>query len=202
MKIITVSREFGSGGRELGRRLAESLGFAYYDREIITEIAKRTSLDEKFVENNLEKGMQAYTMHFGMSFSLIPILNQSAIDCFVAQKDIITELAKKGDCVIVGRSADVILSEFNPFNLFIYADMDSKINRCKKRMKDGDGFTDKELAKKIKQIDKERGKSRQLFSDTKWGDRQNYHLLVNTSGKEIEKLIPAIKAFALEYFNN
>lgn len=200
MKIITVSREFGSGGRELGKRLAESLGFNYLDREIITEVAKRTSLDEKFVESNLEKGMQAYPMHFGMSFSLVPILNQSAIDCFVAQNEILVELAKKGDCVIVGRSADVILSEFNPLNLFVYADMQSKVERCKKRM-NGEELSDKELAKKIKQIDKERAKSRKLFSDTEWGDRQNYHLMINTSNEEISKLILAIKQFALEYFN-
>ena len=201
MKIITVSREFGSGGRELGKRLAESLGFNYLDREIITEVAKRTSLDEKFVESNLEKGMQAYPMHFGMSFSLVPILNQSAIDCFVAQNEILVELAKKGDCVIVGRSADVILNEFNPLNLFVYADMQSKVERCKKRMKD-EQLSDKELAKKIKQIDKERAKSRKLFSDTEWGDRQNYHLMINTTNKEIENLIPAIKQFSLEYFND
>ncbi len=201
MKIITVSREFGSGGRELGKRLAESLGFNYLDREIITEVAKRTSLDEKFVESNLEKGMQAYPMHFGMSFSLVPILNQSAIDCFVAQNEILVELAKKGDCVIVGRSADVILSEFNPLNLFVYADMQSKIERCKKRMKD-EQLSDKELAKKIKQIDKERAKSRKLFSDTEWGDRHNYHLMINTTNKEIAKIIPALKQFSLEYFND
>ncbi len=201
MKIITVSREFGSGGRELGKRLAESLGFNYLDREIITEVAKRTSLDEKFVESNLEKGMQAYPMHFGMSFSLVPILNQSAIDCFVAQNEILVELAKKGDCVIVGRSADVILSEFNPLNLFVYADMQSKIERCKKRMKD-EKLSDKELAKKIKQIDKERAKSRKLFSDTEWGDRHNYHLMINTTNKEIAKIIPALKQFSLEYFND
>lgn len=201
MKIVTISREFGSGGRELGKRLADSLGFNYIDREIIAEVAKRTSLDEKFVENNLEKGMQAYPMHFGMSFSLIPVLNQSAIDCFVAQNDILLELAKKGDCVIVGRSADVILNEFNPLNLFVYAGMESKIERCKKRAKGDENLSDKELAKKIKQIDKERAKSRKLFSDTEWGDRQNYHLMINTTNKEIENIIPAIKQFALEYFN-
>ena len=131
MRIITISREFGSGGRELGKRLAEQLGFNYFDREIITEIAKKTAYDEHYVSLILEKGISSYPIHIGQTFLGVSGINHTPIEVLVAQQKIIKELAEKGDCVIIGRSADAILKQYNPLNIFVYADMEYKLKRCK-----------------------------------------------------------------------
>lgn len=130
-KIITISRELGSGGREIGKRLADELGIAYYDREIITEISKKTGMSEEYIKNISEKGVSPYTFHFGKSFTLYSKMQSNETEILVAEQRIIKEIAKKGDCVIVGRGANVILKEYNPMKIFIYADMESKINRCR-----------------------------------------------------------------------
>ena len=142
MRIITVSREFGSGGREVGKRLADELGFAYYDREIVTEIANKHELDEAYVEKTLNSGFfRSIPIHFGRTFSYSPTMMANSVSLFVEQHKII----KKGDCIIVGRAADIVLKEYNPFNLFVYADMDSKIKRCQERAKAGENISAREM---------------------------------------------------------
>lgn len=107
-RIITISREFGSGGRELGRRLSEKLGFAYYDQEIIQEIARRTSLSEQYVQAIVEyRPAFSYPIHIGHSF--YPVSNQpfeQTVSIYQEQMEIIQEMAAKSSCVIVGRCAD------------------------------------------------------------------------------------------------
>lgn len=164
MKIITVSREFGSGGREIAKRLSDVLGIAYYDSEIITEIAKKADLDENYVAHSLEKGIQpTFQIHFACAFSHISAPDPT-VKLLSAQHNIINELAEKGDCIIVGRAADVLLEKYDPFRIFVYADMQSKIARCRKRAGDGSKLTDKEIEKKIKQIDKGRASSYNMIS--------------------------------------
>ena len=111
-KIVTVGREFGSGGREVGKRLADELGFAYYDKTIITEIAKKSDFSEKFVETILENGtMQRNYLTFGHTFSDYPCPSAGITEkILAAQREVIEKLAET-DCVIVGRCADLILSE-------------------------------------------------------------------------------------------
>ena len=125
-RIITIGREFGSGGRELARYIAEITGYAYYDREIISEIAKRTSLSEKYIQNVAEqKPVIPFPIHTGRTFwAVIPDYGQ---DVQKEQHDIIRELAGKSDCVIVGRGADYILRDANPFRVFVYSDDESKL---------------------------------------------------------------------------
>ena len=202
MKIITISREFGSGGREVGKRLADALGFAYYDREIITAVAQKSSLDEEYVEKTLERGMpKTFSISFGRTFSFPDVAQQNYTKMLVAQQQFITDIAKKGeDFIIVGRAADVILQEYNPLNLFVYAEMDSKIKRCRERATDGEKMTDREYARKIKQVDLGRAVNRQLLADGGWGDKESYHLCINTTDTEIKKLIDPIAAFAKAWF--
>ncbi len=197
MKIITVSREFGSGGREIGKRLSDELGLAYYDREIVTEIAKRSSFDEEYVSNTLEKSVPySYPIHFGRTFSYAStVSDNNSVTLFSEQTKLLREIAEKGDCVIVGRAADVILSDYNPFNLFVYADMSSKIKRCIERSKDSEVLDEKKIAKMIKKIDSERRKIHGMISNGEWGDRRGYHLCVNTSGVDIKKLVPEIASY-------
>ena len=176
-RIITVSREFGSGGRELGRRLSELLHIAYYDKEIVTEIAKRTSMSEEYVRQITEqKPVMSFPISIGRSFYPMtdPLLDQNQA-IFREQHQIIREMADKSDCVIVGRCGDYILRDLNPFRIFVYADMDAPLS-------------DKELKQKITKMDKGRAKYYEFYTGQKWGDRLNYDVCINTSGRSIKEL--------------
>ena len=188
--IITIGREFGSGGRELGRRLSENLGFAYYDKEIITGIAERTNLSEEYVHQIVEhKPLISYPIHIGRSFYPVqdPIMKQNQ-EIYSEQHKIIKEMAEKSDCIIVGRCADYILKDMNPFKIFVYADMPSKIERCRKKAPENEKLSDKEMAQEIKKIDKHRAKYYSFYTDLEWSARINYDLMINTSGKDIRKI--------------
>ena len=202
MKIITVSREFASGGRELGKRLADILGFDYYDREIITAIAQNKGLQEKYVENMLDNhGWRAFPLTFSSSMMGVSAVSSISAGLLIEQKNVIEQIASLGkDFIIVGRSADVILREYNPLNIFVCADMESKIKRCLDRTSGEEQLTEKEAAKKIKLIDKNRARTREIISGSKWGERGTYHLTVNTTGWNIKDLSYATADFAKAWF--
>lgn len=195
-RIITISREFGSGGRELGKRLAEELHVAYYDREIVTAIAQRSDLAEDYVGQILENRiMTYYPITVASSFAAMPptdTLQYVNHGIYNAQNEIILELGQKSDCVIVGRCADYILEDYKPFNIFVYADMESRMARCRAKGSKDASLSDKELAKKIQSIDKSRAQYYRFYSGRSWGDKSNYDLCINTSGRSIEKLAKAI----------
>ncbi|MBQ8029694.1 MAG: cytidylate kinase-like family protein [Clostridia bacterium] len=203
MKIITISREFGSGGRELGKRLADALGFAYYDREIITAVAQKISLDEDYVEKTLENGIpRSFSFSFGRTFSFPDVAQQNYTKLLIAQQQFISDIAKKGEnFVIVGRGADVILEDYEPLNIFIYAQMESKIKRCRERAPEEESLTDRELSRKIKQVDSGRAVHRQLLTKDGWGEKESYHLCINTTDTSIKSLIPSVAAFANSWFD-
>lgn len=192
-KIITIGREFGSGGRELGKRLAEELNIAYYDWEIVQEIAKRTELSEEYVNSIIEKQpIIAYPIHTSISFTPayynVHVGHNAQI--FQEQKNLLIELAEKGDCVIVGRCADYILRAYNPFKIFVYADMKSKLNRCRKNEQEHEHLSDKKLIKHIKKVDKQRSRYYAFYTGNTWGDKLNYDLMLNTTGVKIEDVVP------------
>ncbi len=202
MRIITISREFGSGGRELGKRLAEELGIPCYDHEIIEMIAKENGFDERYVANVSEKSIEAaYPMTIGHRFAMpsLPMMDQP-IRVAAAQRQIIENFAQKGDCVIVGRCADAILEDMHPLNLFVYADMESRVQRCVDRAPKGEDLTRSELERMIRQIDKQRRQYHQMYSDRRWGDKEGYHLCINTSDREIKDLIPALADYVRAWF--
>ncbi len=203
MNIITISREFGSGGRELGKKLSELLGYDYYDREIITEIAKRHGVDEDYVEHTLSNhAWQTYSLSFHHSFMSPIYINAPDVNILREQRLVIEEIASnKKNCIIVGRNADVLLSDKNPLNLFICADMDAKIKRCRERATESEKtFSDKQFKKMIKRIDKNRARTRYLIADGVWGDRNSYHLIINTTGWDINKLAEAMAEFVKRWF--
>lgn len=199
-KIITISREFGSGGREIGKRLADELGFAYYDREIIEELQKDTGLSKEYIQNISEKGIYPFPFQFARSFVTYSSLQSNQTEILVAEQKIIKEIAQKGNCIIIGRGANTILKEYNPMNIFIYADMKSKINRCQRKSKTDEQLTDKEIEKKIKQIDKNRKNYNNIISNLEWGDKTNYHLCINTSGIEIKTIISSLADYIEHWF--
>ena len=202
MGIITISREFGSGGRELGKRLADALGFAYYDREIVSSIAEKCNLDEGYVENVLRKGLTINVpITFGHTFYFYSDpTSENELKVLNTQQQIIKELALRGDCVMVGRSSGIILEKYNPLRLFVYADMEWKVKRCRERASAEEHLTDRELEKKIRQIDAGRARHQKLLTDRKWGAPEGYDLCINTTNLEIKKIIPGLKEMALCWF--
>lgn len=202
--IITISREFGSGGRELGKRLSDELQIPYYDKEIIAMIAQNHGVDENYVAQMAEKKVMAsYPLTIGNRFqsSRVSYAAQQAIRIHAEQQKIIESLGKQGDCIIVGRCADVILKDFRPFNMFVYAGKEAKLRRCLSRSPETERLSTQELARKIRAIDKARAGHRALFTDTKWGAKENYHLCVNTTGVEIKSMIPALAAYIRTWFS-
>ena len=180
-RIITISREFGSGGRELGRRLAEELKIAYYDQEIVTELIERTGFALEYVRQAEER----------IPMPLLPITTAHTFGI----GEIIKELAEKSDCIIVGRCGDYVLRDMDPYRIFVYADMESKMKRCRERGDDAKGMSDKELKQKINSVDKKRARYYQFYTDNTWGDRINYDLCVNTGSRDIKVLAKKLAAF-------
>jgi len=193
-KIITIGREFGSGGRELGRRLAEELHYEYYDKEILSAIAKKTELSEEYVKEVIEKTPHSlFPITVGQSF---PYVDQYQIaqlgSIYGAQYEIIKELAEKSNCIIVGRCADYILKEYKPFRIFVYADKESKMKRCLSRNTDKNKLDEKTIEKEMKKIDKGRAKYYNYYTGNKWGDVRNYDLCINTTNQVIKEIVPII----------
>ncbi len=199
MRIVTIGREFGSGGRELGKRLADELGVPCYDREIIIEVAKSKGISPGRVERINEADIRRlYSGTIGRTIYAPLYYDKRALDVISAEKDVIRRLASGGDCVIVGHDADIVLKEMNPLNIFVYADREAKLRRCMSRAKNGE--TEKEILKHMKKIDKDRASNRSITCNSEWGKRENYHLLVNTSGREIKSLIPALSEYVKAWF--
>ncbi len=193
-RVITISREFGSGGRELGRRLAEELKIAYYDQEIVSEIARRTALSEQYVRAVEEQQpMFSFPIHIGRTFYPAPNPAwEQHMTVYQEQSRIIREMAEKSDCVIVGRCADYILREKKPLRLFVYADPESKLRRCREKAPAGENLTDRELRQKIRDIDKNRARYYEFLTGKTWSDKLNYDLCINTTDQVIKDLASVI----------
>ena len=202
MKIITISREFGSGGRELGKRLADLMGFDYYDSEIITDIAKNSGMDAEYLEKKLANhGWQSFPITYRGTLGSAAYVQSGSVAFLLEQKKVIEEIAALGkDFVIVGRNADVILSAHKPLSIFVCAETDAKVRRCMERKSAEEELSEKELVRKMRQIDKMRSQIRAIMTGSEWGKRGSYHLTVNTTDWDIGDLTPAVAAFADRWF--
>lgn len=179
--FITIGRELGSGGRTIGKLVAEKLGIPYYDRELIDKAAEESGFAAEFIEASEQKvtGGLLYKLGMGMSYGydnrVLPLSNQ----IYLTQRKVIKELAEKGSCVIVGRCADDILKDSEGLlRVFIYSDMEHRIARAVKCY----GMNELTAKKEIRKSDKERARHYGIFTDQHWGDRKNYDLMLN-SGK-------------------
>lgn len=202
MKIITISREFGSGGRELGKRLADTLGFDYYDREIITAIAQAQGMDEGYVEKALEDHTwQHIPLTYGQSFTSGTMLQSTQTNLLIEQKRVLDGIAKAGkDCVIVGRDADILLSAQKPFTIFVCASTQAKVRRCMARAKEGENLSPKAIEQQMRRIDKARARSREILTDSRWGQADSYHMTVNTSDWDLKDLTQAVAEFVRRWY--
>ena len=176
-RIITISREFGSGGRFIGEEVAKKLGIAYYDKNVINEIAEKSGLSPEYIQENAElspkKGLFAY------AFSGRDITGKSVEDMVhEAQRNIILELAEKEPCVIIGRNADYILKDRDDvLNVFIHGDMPEKIQRITGLY----NVEEKEAMKMMADTDKRRRTNYNFYTDQSWGKASNYTLCLNSS---------------------
>ena len=176
-RIITISREFGSGGRFIGEEVAKKLGIAYYDKNIINEIAEKSGLSPEYVQESAElspkKGLFAY------AFSGRDITGKSVEDMvYEAQRNVILKIAEKESCVIIGRNADFILkSRDDVLNVFIHGNMAEKVQRICKLY----NVSESDAVKMINDTDKRRRTNYNFYTDQKWGMADNYTLSLNSS---------------------
>ncbi len=181
-KIITISREFGSGGKYIGILVAKKLGIPCYDKDIIEKIAEESGFVDDFIKRVSEyapsKSIFAYSF-VGRSASGESIEDR----IFAIQKKVIRELADKGPCVIVGRSADYILRNYDTLDVFIYAPMEDKIRRTINFK----NLSEKEAKKLIKETDKKRSINYKYYTGRTWGERENYTVMLNSTDLGIEK---------------
>lgn len=196
-KIITISREFGSGGREIGRRLAEAMKIAYYDQEIVAAMIKRSKKMGEYVQYmEKERPLPLLPITTARTFGLPT--NEAVtenLNFYIQESKIIQEAANQSDCVIVGRCADYVLGDMRPIRLFIYADIEYKIARCKEKGNDAEHLTIPELRKKILSVDKKRSRYYQFYTNQVWGKKEHYDLCINTSRYgQIKEIIPGLMA--------
>lgn len=187
-KIITISREFGSGGRFIGEEIAKKLGICYYDKNIIEQIAKKSGLSPKFIEEKAElspgKGLFSY------AFTGRDLSGKSIEDIvYEEQRKVILSIAEKEDCVIIGRNADYILKDRQDvFNVFIHGNLPEKTERICRLY----NVREQEAVKMMQDVDKRRSANYNFYTEQKWGMARNYALSLNSSelGYELcEKII-------------
>lgn len=192
--IITISRQYGSGGRLIGRKLAEELNIPFYDNELITLAAKQSGYSEEVFKSVDEKAtnslLYSLAVYGNLTGSIAPMpLNDQL---FIIQSNIIRELAQQGSCVIVGRCADYVLDEEpDCINVFVYADMPHRAARAVAEY----GLDAAKAENIIQKTDKKRSTYYTYYSNKRWGQAENYHLCVDSGPIGIEGAMGVISAY-------
>lgn len=185
--IITISREFGSGGRSIGRAVAEKLGIPFYDKELVEQIAVESGFAPKFVEENGEHSPSGSLFSYAFAPQGVPgVMNGLSTADFLwnVQCSVILQLADKGPCVIVGRNADYILKDRpNVLNVFIHAPMEYRADRIVRLY----GESEKAPEQRLQEKDKRRKVNYQHYTGRTWGNADNYDLCLNSATLGIEQ---------------
>ena len=177
--VVTVSREYGSGGRYVAKLLSEKLGVKFYDKEIVTKLAEETGLSEEYIEENEQKRGILSTLENDQVTGL-----SSKDELFIKETELIKKLARKDSCVIVGRCADFILkNNRNVVKVFVYSDMEDKIKRATKFY----GLNKEKAEKEIKNIDKQRANHYKYYTEREWKEYSNYDICINSDTFGVEK---------------
>lgn len=192
-KVITISREFGSGGRELGVKLADKLGIPFYDKELISMAADDINIAEDAFRHYDEHivvhdPLDREYYHAFSDVYQVPMSDQ----IFVAQSNVIRRLASHGPCIIVGRCADMILTD--SLNLFIYAKMKDRIRRMLELESESDS-DGKEMERRIREVDRKRKEYYQYYTGNTWGRAQNYHLCLDSGPVGVDGCLRAVLAY-------
>jgi len=201
-KVITISREFGTGARTIGQKLAEELGFAYYDRAIIQRAADKSGLSPDFIEKNEEKANNNFLFNIATSAYISSGINlQYTVPvndkAFIAQSDVIRDIAAKGNCVIVGRCANYVLNDHpNLLRVFVRAEKSDRIERCINEY----GYDPKTVEAELNKIDKGRSSYYKYYTGSAWKDMDNYDICINTSLSDIDLSVKTLADFAKSIF--
>ncbi len=175
--VITIAREYGSGGRYVGRLIADKLGIKFYDKELIVKLAEETGLSEEYIENSEQKNDGL--LNNGYYFD-----SNNTNELFFKETEIVNEIANKESCVIIGRCSDFILKDKeNVIKVFIYSDMEGKLKRAIKFY----GLDKEKAEKEIKRIDKLRGNHYKYYTEKEWTDHSNYDICINSDVLGVEK---------------
>ena len=171
--IITISREYGSGGRVVGQALAERLNLPFYDKGLVKMISEKSGISEQFI-NDVELYREDAIKYAGYDVSIqLPLTNV----VFQAEAEVINQIVSEGDCIIVGRCADYVLRDRDDvMNVFVYASLDNRIDRITKLY----GDKVKNVKSFITKYDKDRAAYYDYYTDKKWGNMRSYHLCVNS----------------------
>ena len=187
INVITVSRQFGSGGRTVARMIAQKLGWAYYDKEIIEQLALKSGFDPDYIR---EHGEYSASNRFAYSF-VSPYVGSMSVNDYLwcEQRKLILELAEKGPCVIVGRCADHILKDHHDcLNLFIHAPLALRA----KRVVELYGESETKPQKRVREKDKKRAANYLYYTDREWGKAENYHLCLDSGAVGIERIVNTV----------
>ena len=206
-RVITIGRQFGSGGHEVGLRLAKRLGIPFYDKELLSLTAENSRFAESYLAKMDEQ--KPSFLNLGSS-GVIPggSSAQSAMtqfyhlspndQIFLATSKVMHSLAEQGPCVIVGRCADYILRDVDPVNFFICADIKDRVDR-KLALDEHKEMNEQEMEKLILQTDRNRGKYYEYYTHETWGDARNYHMCINTSVVGVDGAVEIIMKFVEEF---
>lgn len=198
--VITIGRQFGSGGRELGSKLAKELGIAYYDKELLEEAAKQAGISEDIIERSDERFPSFFNAFIPVSIGYNPAASYlsssstiSTDNLYKAQSDVIETIAQRHSCVIVGRSADYVLRNHpRLISIFIHANMDDCIDRIMGR---GDCKTREEARAKAEKTNKLRASYYNFYTDKTWGNAASYDLTINSSTMSMDKIVKIVADF-------
>ena len=202
--IITVGRQFGTGGHEIGEKLADRLGIKCYDKELIKRVAKESGLCDEILEIHDERPTSSFLYNLVMDTYSFGITNSNYVDMplshkvFLAQFDTIKKIANEGPCVIVGRCADYALADLpNVLNLFIYGKMDKRIER----IMDKYSVSEKEARDMVIKKDKQRASYYNYYSTKKWGKAETYDLCVDSTVLGRDGTVELLYQFVMDYEN-
>lgn len=190
--VITVGRRMGSGGRVLGKMLADKLGIAFYDKELLLDAAKRSGLCPEMFERNDERRPHFFSglFSFAMGLNVMSTYTASSINddaLYKAQCDFIHEIAQAGPCVIVGRTADYVLRDLpNVVNIFVHADIDDCIERIMER---DPSLTHEQARRLAEKTNRLRANFYNFYTDKQWGDSSAYDLTFNSSTMPLEHIV-------------
>lgn len=190
LPVITISREYGSGGREIGERLAKELALPFYDKELIFMAAKESGLSEEFIKKTEQVKSTSFLYSLYMGAQQLPMSDQ----VFLVQSKIIRQVAEQGPCILVGRCADYVLRERKDLlNVFIHAPLEYRMRRVRDKYEKTGNLEDL-----IRKKDKKRAAFYNYFSQNKWGDARHYHLAIS-SQYGMDFAVELIKNAALSF---
>ncbi len=193
-RIIVISREYGSGGSEIGKLLAAQLGVPYYDKNFVDTAVKNSGLSTDFLEEEEQKFISSLLYSLATGGYRHNNDKMMADQVFIAESNAIKEVAAQGSCVIVGRCADYILKdEFDVFSVFVHADFSWRV----KHAVDNCGLPARRAEQTVRERDRARARHYEYYTDRDWGNGGNYHMTINSSRFGIEQSVELIKA-ALE----